>query len=74
MPILKYVCVECGKEFSKIFFSLEHAPTKCPVCSSEHISELGDTFKTDQDLASRVLCMSCNSCSDDSCSHPRTSS
>ncbi len=74
MPILKYSCIECGKEFSKIFFSEQYAPTKCPVCASDNISVLGDTFKSDEALASRVLCASCSSCSDDSCGQTRASS
>ncbi|MGD9819507.1 MAG: zinc ribbon domain-containing protein, partial [Desulfomonilaceae bacterium] len=51
MPITKYRCLDCGKEFSKIYFSLDHAPTKCTVCGASNIVEAGPTFRDDGELA-----------------------
>ncbi len=73
MPITKYRCLDCGKEFSKIYFSLENAPTKCTVCGASNIVEAGPTFRDDSELAERILCMSCDSCSDDDCGSVRSS-
>ncbi len=74
MPISKYRCADCGKEFSKIYFNDHDAPSKCMVCGSSNIFECGPAFKTDESQASRGLCVSCDSCSDDSCGHVRVSS
>lgn len=74
MPILKYRCLDCGKEFSKIFFSDDNAPTCCTVCGTSNIVESGPTFKTDNALAEKVLCMSCDTCSDEGCGNVRPSS
>lgn len=74
MPILKYRCLDCGKEFSKIFFSEQNAPSACTVCQSANIVEDGNAFKYDEASVSRALCMSCDSCADDSCGHVRQSS
>ena len=74
MPIMKYNCLDCGKEFSKIFFSDGHAPRSCTVCGSENIVGAGSTFKEDEALAKRVLCASCDSCSDSNASPVRPSS
>ena len=40
MPILKYKCAGCGKEFAKIFFNPEDAPRHCPVCGDGNIEEV----------------------------------
>ena len=74
MPILKYKCQECGKEFSKIFFSEDNAPTRCMVCGTDNIVEAGSTFESDDALTQRVLCASCDSCSDEGCGNVSTSS
>ena len=74
MPIMKYRCQDCGKEFSKIFFSEDQVPKNCPVCGAPNIEEAGHTFKVDNDLAKSVLCVSCESCSDESCGSVRSSS
>ena len=70
MPLLRYRCTSCGKEFAKIFFSQEQAPRECPVCHAENPEELGAAFQYDQDMMRRVLCTSCESCDSDegSCS------
>lgn len=67
MPILSYRCNECGKEFSKIFFNLERAPRRCPVCGTENLSELGPTFEADEKTVARVFGVSCEGCGDEAC-------
>jgi putative FmdB family regulatory protein len=67
MPILNYRCEECGKEFSKIFFNQEYAPRKCPVCGTEHLSEVGPAFEADERSTARTFGVSCAGCGDDSC-------
>jgi putative FmdB family regulatory protein len=69
MPIISYKCRECGKEFSKIFFKPEDAPRECPVCSAANLQELGAAFQSDEQMARRVMGVSCEGCVDaDSCS------
>jgi len=62
MPLLRYRCNSCGKEFAKIFFTPENAPRQCPVCHADNPEELGEAFEYDQDMMRRVLCTSCESC------------
>lgn len=64
MPIINYKCKECGKEFSKIFFTAENAPRQCPVCGASNPEELGPTFQADEQTARRVMGVSCESCVD----------
>ncbi len=65
MPILKYSCEDCGKEFAKIIVNNDHVPKSCPVCESASIVDLGAAFNVDMDQAQRALCMSCDSCGDE---------
>ncbi len=65
MPISKYKCKECGKEFAKILLSLENAPSKCPVCGAPETEELGAAFNPDSRLIERLSCFSCDSCSEE---------
>jgi putative FmdB family regulatory protein len=65
MPILRYQCERCGKEFAKIIVDPEHAPKNCPVCESARITEMGPAFQTDPEQMKRALCMSCDSCEDE---------
>jgi len=70
MPITSYKCRECGKEFSKIFFKAENAPRECPVCGKTDLEELGPTFQGDEQMARRLIGVSCETCVDaDSCSN-----
>lgn len=64
MPIIRYKCRECGKEFSKIFFTTENAPRECPVCRATNLDELGPTFQADDQTAQRVMGVSCETCAD----------
>jgi putative FmdB family regulatory protein len=69
MPILKYKCVGCGKEFAKIFFNPEDAPRHCPVCGEGNLEETGSAFDYEQKSLDRLMCMSCETCEgEDSCS------
>ncbi len=70
MPVLKYKCNDCGKEFAKIFFSVPNAPRACPVCHAENIEEIGPAFTVDQDRLRRALCVSCETCETGSCPTP----
>ena len=75
MPILKYKCRDCGKEFAKIFFKAEDAPGQCPVCRAEDPIELGAAFDYDGKSLERLMCDSCDSCADDgSCAVSESSS
>jgi putative FmdB family regulatory protein len=67
MPALKYKCNDCGKEFAKIFFSLDNAPRECPVCGAEHIDELGPAFHADSEQIQRAVCVSCDTCETGTC-------
>lgn len=67
MPIKSYKCRECGKEFSKIFFTLENAPRECPVCGASNPEDLGSTFQADEQTAQRVMRGSCDACGDEDC-------
>ena len=67
MPIKSYKCRECGKEFSKIFFTAENAPRECPVCGASSPDDLGQTFLVDEQTAHRVLSGSCETCGDGDC-------
>ncbi|MEI8182870.1 MAG: FmdB family zinc ribbon protein [Desulfomonile sp.] len=71
MPILKYKCNECGKEFTKIFVNPEKAPRECPVCGSANPEEVGAAFNAEDKSLDRFFCVSCDSCGDESaCSLP----
>ncbi|MGC8660004.1 MAG: FmdB family zinc ribbon protein [Desulfomonilaceae bacterium] len=65
MPILNYLCEDCGKEFAKIFVDVENAPKQCPVCKSDRLVERGDAFRADPGLFTRLTSESCDTC--DSC-------
>lgn len=70
MPITKYECGDCGKEFAKIFFEASEAPDKCPVCGAANIRELGEAFTYDAGMLNRVIGADCGSCGggdDDGC-------
>jgi putative FmdB family regulatory protein len=56
MPILKYKCDDCGKEFAKIFFKPEDAPRDCPVCGERNIKEIGAAFDYDRKSMDRLMC------------------
>jgi len=69
MPILNYKCRECGKEFAKIFFAEEKAPSECPVCRSTGLEKLGPAFNPDRELLARLMGVSCETCAGEgSCS------
>ncbi len=70
MPILKYTCNECGKEFAKIIVKPEFAPKECPVCGHEGIVEAGNAFKVDKEQIARAMGMSCDSCDEDAACAP----
>lgn len=65
MPILKYTCEDCGKEFAKIIVNEDHIPKNCPVCDSQVLVEHGAAFHADMDQTQRALCMSCDSCGEE---------
>jgi len=62
MPILKFSCKDCGKEFPKIIISVDSMPQKCIVCGSQNLEERGDAFEKTQDALSRYFCDSCDTC------------
>jgi putative FmdB family regulatory protein len=70
MPVLKYKCNDCGKEFAKIFFAEPNAPRACPVCHAENIAELGPAFTVDKERLRRALCVSCETCETGTCPAP----
>jgi len=62
MPISKYRCIECGKEFSKILMKPEDAPHKCPVCGASGPIEMGPAFQYDRSSLDRLNCVACDTC------------
>ncbi|MDQ7785355.1 MAG: zinc ribbon domain-containing protein [Desulfomonilaceae bacterium] len=66
MPITKYRCADCGKEFAKILLKTEDAPSKCPVCGATELEDFGAAFDPDARLIERLSCFSCDSCGEQS--------
>jgi putative FmdB family regulatory protein len=66
MPILNYKCSHCSKEFSKILVDPKKYPKYCPVCGAANPQEQGTTFNTESKSLERLLCLSCDSCSEES--------
>ena len=62
MPILKFQCGDCGKEFAKIFFDPGDAPRTCPVCGATGLREAGEAFEYDAESLERPACVSCEAC------------
>jgi len=74
MPILKYRCAQCGKEFAKILVNTGNAPKQCPVCSAPSPVEIGEAFTYDATSLNRYACDSCDSCGvEASCQAARSS-
>jgi putative FmdB family regulatory protein len=65
MPVMRYRCDGCGKEFAKIFFEFDQAPQSCPVCGNADVHELGHAFSQDPETIARVWRGSCESCEDE---------
>ena len=65
MPIVKYRCTDCDKEFAKIFVTPEKAPSECPVCGSGNLQDMGQAFQVDIGSFQRLSCSSCDTCGDD---------
>lgn len=65
MPILKYRCNTCGKEFPKIVTSPEKKPKKCFVCGADTVEEIGEAFTDNAGTFERFFCQSCDSCSEE---------
>ncbi len=62
MPILKYACDDCGKEFAKIVTKPDTVPTTCTVCGAVNIREAGPAFDYENKDLNRLLCVSCETC------------
>lgn len=67
MPILKYRCADCGKEFAKILMEENQVPTQCPVCGAGDLQEVGPAFSVERTLLARYGCTSCDTCEGESC-------
>ncbi len=65
MPILKFLCQSCGKEFAKIFTDSWGSPTHCPVCGADQLKDLGPAFHPDVMQIRRASCVSCGSCEEE---------
>jgi len=65
MPILKYRCTGCGKEFAKIVFDPDKFPRSCPVCGTGNPEEVGDAFGDAEYALKRPACVSCDTCGDE---------
>ena len=69
MPIMKFRCGDCGKEFAKIYFSSQHAPKACTLCGAENLEELGPAFPVEEAVSQRPMCMTCDACEDSMCEY-----
>jgi putative FmdB family regulatory protein len=69
MPILKFRCRDCGKEFAKIIVKAEQAPRSCPVCGAEDLAVAGPAFEGAEEMTRRPMCMTCDSCGEQACDH-----
>lgn len=67
MPILKFRCTDCGKEFAKILMEESQVPSRCPVCGAADPEELGPAFNLERASLARYGCTSCDTCGGDSC-------
>jgi putative FmdB family regulatory protein len=67
MPILKYRCNACGKEFAKISLTLAGIPKECPVCGAANPQEAGPAFEVEEGFGLRPQCTSCEDCSSEGC-------
>lgn len=49
MPLYKYRCQECGKEFTEIIgiSAVDTKDTKCPECKSDNVKRLFGAVKFD---------------------------
>lgn len=65
MPISKFKCHECGKEFAKIFVDAKNAPQQCPVCGASEPEEMGPAFHVDKKQIERLSCTSCEGCAEE---------
>ncbi len=66
MPIPRFQCQECGKEFAKIIVNPNNRPQACPACGAGALREMGPAFpETDRRFAD-ALCASCESCATES--------
>ncbi|MFH0821212.1 MAG: hypothetical protein V2B18_00545 [Pseudomonadota bacterium] len=75
MPIPKFNCRSCGKEFAKIVVKPEYMPRNCPVCGSEDIVGDSEAFISNGRYADMGSCLSCESCgpTPNACSRPASS-
>jgi putative FmdB family regulatory protein len=67
MPILKYRCTDCGKEFAKILLNPGAVPKECPVCGAGGLEESGEAFEARGGSGQRAQCTSCEECSVEGC-------
>ncbi len=67
MPIPKYKCTSCGKEFAKIVMRFQDIPRNCPVCGADGPVEMGPAFRYDKSSAERLNCVACDACGDEAC-------
>ncbi len=65
MPVLKFRCNDCGKEFAKILIKPEDTPKKCLVCGAADLAVIGPAFDYRNKDLERIFCVSCDSCEHD---------
>jgi putative FmdB family regulatory protein len=74
MPISKFRCSKCAKDFAKIFFRPEDAPGRCPVCGAPDPIEVGPAFSYEGKSLDRLMSVACGTCGEEHCCGDSSSS
>jgi putative FmdB family regulatory protein len=74
MPILKFRCAGCSKEWAKIMMDPQDAPRNCPVCGSANLEEIGPAFSYEGKSLERLMSVNCGTCGEEGFCGPVPSS
>lgn len=74
MPILKFRCRSCSKEWAKIIANPEDSPRQCPVCGEAGPEEMGPAFSYEGKSLERLMSVTCGTCGEEGFCGPSPSS